>query len=218
MAWNKAEHTWAPPSLCSTGIEETLLAAGAPSLGTLGVISSVGGTAASFLGSQQQAAAAKASAESQATALRLKAAADQVQANQEAAYGQRQALIDRRKTDLVLSRSRALAASSGGFATDPSTLTLQQDIAGQGEYNALSNLAAGQTREAALNYQADIDRYQAGRYTTAAGMAGTAGLYSGAGTLFSGLGTLTSDLTRQRALKYASVNPSAAYGLDLGNY
>jgi hypothetical protein len=175
-----------------------LFGTGVSGLQAAGLASSVAGTGASLLGSQQTAKAARDAAESQATALRLKAAADKVQAGTEAGYYQRLALQDRRKEQLLLSRQQAVAAAGGGSATDPSTLTLLTDIAGQGEYNALSNLAAGNTREAALKYQSDIDLYQAGRYDKAAGMASTAGLYSGAGTLFSGLGTLTSDITRNK--------------------
>jgi hypothetical protein len=225
VAWN-LDHSWEPPSLCSTGIEETLLALGvgaagaapeaaaiaapvavaaAPAaaggfstLGALSTVAGIGGTVASLAGTQQQTRAAQQAANSQAAALQAKAAADRVQANTEAGYAQRLALNERRKTDLVLSRQRALAAAGGGYATDPSTLTLQQDTAGQGEYNALSQLAAGQTREAALNYQSDIDLYQAGRYRQAGAQAPVTGLYAGAGTLFSGLGTLTSNLDRQR--------------------
>jgi hypothetical protein len=173
---------------------------GFSALSALGTAASVGGTAASFLGTQQQSRAAQREANSQAEALRLKAAADRVQANTEAGYAQRLDLNERRKTDLVLSRQRALAAAGGGYTTDPSIITAAQGIAAQGEYNALSQLAAGQTREAALNYQSDIDLYQAGRYRSAAGMAPRTGLYAGAGTLFSGLGTLTSNLQRQNYL------------------
>jgi hypothetical protein len=246
VAWNP-DHSWTPPSLCSTGIEETLLALGvgaaaaAPEVGTaatflipgtatalpaaagaltagtafapaaaagggglssalgaLSTASTIGGTAAQLAGTQQQSRAAQQEANSQAAALQAKAAADRVQANTEAGYAQRLALNERRKTELVLSRQRSLAAAGGGYATDPSTITAAQDIAGQGEYNALSQLAAGQTREAALNYQSDIDLYQAGRYRQAGALAPRTGLYAGAGTLFSGLGTLTSNLDRQR--------------------
>jgi hypothetical protein len=134
-----------------------------------------------------------AAAASQSAALQAKSAADRVQANQEAAFAQRQALTERRKQELVLSRSRALAAAGGGEATDPSTLTLEGNIAGQGEYNALSNLAAGQTKEAALNYQSDIDLMQAGRYRQAGGIGSQAALYGG-------LGTLSTSLANSRVL------------------
>jgi hypothetical protein len=191
MAWNP-DHSWTPPSLCSTGIEEAIAIASAAA--------AVGGTATSVIGAQQAAGAQQQQAQSQAVALQAKAAADKVQANQEAAFGQRQALNERRKTELVLSQSRARAAAGGGFATDPSTLNLQSDIAGQGEYNALSQLARGQTQEAALRYQSDLDLFQSGRYRQAGDMASTTGLYTGAGALFSGLGTLATNQARLRYL------------------
>jgi hypothetical protein len=168
-----------------------------PTLGALSTAATVGGTAASFIGTQQAAQARQQEAYSQATALQARAAADRVQAGQEAASSQRLALNERRKTQLVLSRQQAVAAAGGGYATDPSTLTLGADIGAQGEYNALSQLAAGQTREAALKYQSDIDAAQAARYQQAGAMAPTTGLYAGAGTLFSGLGTLATNQERR---------------------
>lgn len=177
------ESEWFPPSLCSTGAE---------AIAALGLAATATSAGATILGTQNQAQAATRQADSQARALELKAAADRVQANQEAAYQQRQALTERRKTDLALSRAQAVAASQGGLATDPSTLNVEEGIAQQGQYNVLSAIAAGKTREASLNYQSDIDLFNAGRYREAGPVAARGAVYSGLGSL-AGLAGTTAD-------------------------
>lgn len=187
------DHEWFPSSLCSWESIPTIAAtagaaAAAPETGGTSLIPVIAGgvgAASTIAGTVLKARGASEEAQSQAAALQAKAAADRVQANTEAGYYQRQALADRRKTDLALSRGQAIAAAQGGNATDPSTVSLQQSIAGQGEYNALSQLAAGQTRESALNYQSDIDLFNARRYRNAVAPAVI-------GTYASGLGTLAS--------------------------
>jgi glutamine synthetase adenylyltransferase len=162
-------------------------------LAAAGLAATAASAGAGILGAKNQAQAATQQADSQARALELKAAADRVQASNEAAYQQRQAINERRKTDLALSQTQALAAKQGSSAaTDPSTLELTQDIAGQGEYNALSAIAAGRTKEAALNYQADIDLFNAGRYRQAGPVAARGAIYSGLGQL-AGLAGTTAD-------------------------
>jgi hypothetical protein len=181
VAWNPEDCTWSPASTCFTGAEIIAAIGTAVSLGT-----TVAGTLQSRSAAEDQAA-------SQSTALQAKAAADRMQANQEAAVAQRQAIDDRRKTQLVQSQLQARAAAGGGSAVDPSILTLSQGIAGQGEYNALSKLAAGETSGAALDYQATLDEAQAARYRRAGDIAANA-------ALFSGLGTLSSNVARSPLL------------------
>ena len=48
--------------------------------------------------------------------------------------GQQTMFKERNKTDLVASRALALAAASGGSATDPTTLGVIEDIRGEGAY------------------------------------------------------------------------------------
>jgi hypothetical protein len=159
-----------------------------PSTTTLGIISAVSalaGVGTGIAGTISSADAATEQAQSQAAALRAKAAADKAQANLELGYSQREALQQRRKTELALSRSQALAAAGGGLATDPSTLALESDIAGQGEYNALAALAAGQTRAGTLQQQADIDLFNADRYLRAGDIAQRGAIFSGIGNIAS---------------------------------
>lgn len=101
-------------------------------------------------------------AQAQALALRN-------QANADAAASQRQAEETRRQTGYVLSRAQALAASSGAGATDPTVVNLEGNIAGRGEYNALTQLYEGNISEGNLNSQAEAAR-NAGRATARAGV------------------------------------------------
>lgn len=76
-------------------------------------------------------------------------------ANNAIAASQRTALEERRKTNLLNSRVQAVAASSGGGATDPTVLNIMGDIAGQGEYNALTELYNGQSQADYLRSEAN---------------------------------------------------------------
>lgn len=150
-----------PPSLCHTGLE------------ALSAIASIGGTLLSASASSDDAAYKSAIA-------RRQAVLDKQKANEEAALGQRNAETQQRKADLVQSRARALAAASGTVATSPTEIAIEQDIAAQGGYNALSSLYEGASRARASSYQGDIDLFKANRIEAAAPL-------QVGGTLLSGL-------------------------------
>ena len=152
------------------GISEGLMAAGAlgSGLGTLGSASA-------------QSAAGKA----QQQAANYKAAQEGQQATQAIAAGQQNMFQQQRKTALTQSSLVARAAADGGSATDPTVLTLGQDIAGRGEINALDALWQGQDKATGLQAQANADRYNGAVAKQGADMASTGTLLSGAGTLFS---------------------------------
>ncbi|MEW6705013.1 MAG: hypothetical protein AB1430_09200 [Pseudomonadota bacterium] len=108
------------------------------------------------------------------------------------ATGQRHAIEERRQARLVES---ALQARAGGGGLDPTIVDLQSDIAGEGEYRALSALYEG--NEGALGMEAAADstlrgaraRARAADYQTA----GTilefgSSLYGGLNTRYSGRG------------------------------
>lgn len=75
---------------------------------------------------------------------------------EEFAASQRDAEQARKEATLANSRAQALAAASGGGAgTDaPTIIRLLQDTAGQGEYNAQTQLYGGKSRQAGLLDQA----------------------------------------------------------------
>lgn len=188
----------APEAIAATGAAEGATGVGAaaagtaaaggsllPSLGTIGTVASVGGTLLT-------AKAGLDNADYQAAVARSEAAALKQKANEDAAAAERSQITQNKKTELVQSRLRALAADSGTDATSPDILTTSGRIAGQGEYNALSSLYEGQSRARSDTYQADIDLFKADRTDAAAPLAAT-------GTI---LGGISSFADKRARLKY----------------
>lgn len=143
-------------------------------LATLATIASVGGSVLSGLGQIQAGKAANVNAKFQAGQL-------EQQAGQERASAQRVAIEQRRRATIANSNATAAAAASGGGATDPTILDITEDIAGQGEYNALSALFEGEEKARGLKLQAASTRMQGKQ-------AQRAGYISGASTIIGGTG------------------------------
>mgnify|MGYP001606871182 CR=1 FL=1 len=89
-------------------------------------------------------------------ARQYRSAADQldVQAAQQRAMSQREAIDQRRQARLATSRGLAVAAASGGGADDPSVVNLLADLEGEGEYRALTSLYNGEEQARAKEVQA----------------------------------------------------------------
>jgi hypothetical protein len=153
-------------------------------LGEIGTVASVAGTGISALSGMSQAQYQQLVAKREAEALKQKA-------NENAAAAQRVQITRERQTALALSRGQALAAASGGGATDPTVLNIQSDIAGQGEYNALTALYEGQSRARSDQYQADIDLFRAKRIQAGAPLAAT-------GTILGGVANFADRVARRR--------------------
>jgi hypothetical protein len=164
-----------PPGLCHIA-----------ALPVIGTIASIAGTGISAMGQMQQA-------DYQAAVARNEAIQQQYKANEDAAIGQRQMITQTRKTELAQSQAQAVAAASGTDAASPSTVTLQQDIAQQGGYNAMSALYEGIARSNADTAQAQIDLFKANQ-------AESAGPLAAMGTLFGGFGKLAGDISRSSSL------------------
>jgi hypothetical protein len=132
-----------------------------------------------------QAAYEQAVAKTQAQALQQKS-------NEDAAAAERQQIMQNRRTGLLTSRARALAAASGTDATSPTEVTNEGNIAQQGEYNAQSALYQGLSASRADQYQAQIDLFKANRI-------GAATLPAVGGTILSGISSFADKRAR---LKY----------------
>jgi hypothetical protein len=171
----------------------TVAAASGLGLGTVGAIASAGGTLLSAKAQADQADYAQKLAVIQAQNLRDKA-------NQDAAAGEQAQIQQNRKTDLVLSRARALAAGSGTEATSGDVLNTESQIAGQGNYNALTALYEGQAAARSDNQQADIALFR-GRQAQAALP------YEIGGTLLSGISSYARDRVRTRQYQLGGYNP-----------
>lgn len=90
------------------------------------------------------ARAAKAAAKQSKSAAKFEAGQYIQQAGQERATAQRQSIEERRAARLAESRAIAVAAASGGGASDPTVTKIVGNLAAQGEYNALSALYTGE--------------------------------------------------------------------------
>ncbi|WP_375460023.1 hypothetical protein [uncultured Enterovirga sp.] len=154
---------------------------------TLGLVS--GGL--SLMGSSDAAEGQRDQAESTARAQEMQAAAQERRANEERAASQREAIARDRKTELTLSRTQAVAASSGAGADDPTVLDLVGDTAAEGEYGELTALYEGHARATTLDDQATISRFTADRTRRAGPIAARA-------TMLSGLSSFASSVGRAR--------------------
>ncbi len=74
-------------------------------------------------------------------------------AGQERASGQRAAEEERRRAAFVDSRVRAVAASSGAGANDPTVQNIRADIGAEGAYRALTQEYDANTQAQSLEYQ-----------------------------------------------------------------
>ncbi len=145
------------------------LAAAAPYL-------AAAGAAVTTVSAIQQGQAQQQQAQAEARALVNKSNAD-------ASAAQRQAQDYRRQAQYAISRGQALAAASGAGATDPTVVNVLGQIAGEGDYRALTSLYTGETQS-----QNDLSGAQAARNEGSA--AGKAGFLRGISTLLSDTGQL----------------------------
>lgn len=150
------------------------------------------GGLASGAGTLGSASAQSAAGKAQQQAANYKAAQEDQQATQAIAAGQQNMFQQQRKTALTQSTLTARAAADGGTATDPTVLSLSQDIAGRGEINALDALWQGQDKATGLQAQASADRYNGAVAQQGADLTSTGTLLSGGASMLSGFGKLPS--------------------------
>lgn len=151
-------------------------------IAALPLIMTVASTAFTVMGSLSDAANAKASSRAQQNILNMQAAQAKLvsdrnatmlqdqknydaaqqesQANSAAATGQRASIEEQRKMRLAQSRAQAVGAASGAGALDPTALNIDSKIAGEGTYNALTQLYAGDTEAQSLKTGAALSRYE----------------------------------------------------------
>lgn len=103
----------------------------------------------------------------------------QQQAGQSRAEGQLRAVQERRSARYVQSRALAVAAASGAGASDPTVVNLISDIAGEGEFRALTSLYEGESAGNKMEYGAKIRRREGKAAATSSAL-------NAAGTLLSG--------------------------------
>lgn len=158
-------------------------------MAAIGTIATVIGAVAGLGGTLMSAQAARAQGQAEAQARELEARAMERRAKEDAAAAQREGIRRSREASLVASRQQALAAASGGSATDKTVLDLMAGTAEEGAYQAASALYEGQSRAAGLESQAAISRFQGQQ-------ARRAGRINAGATMLSGLSTFGTGMAR----------------------
>lgn len=136
----------------------------------------IAGTLFSAIGSIGAGKAAKRSADAEAARLRR-------QAGQTRASAQREALEAKRSSRYAQSRALAVAASSGAGANDPTVQNIIADLAGEGEYGALTALYEGEERALGMEDTATATQREGRAKRTAGYLQGASTLLSGASSL-----------------------------------
>lgn len=135
----------AAPAAAGTAAAGTAAAgSGLSTLGTLGTLASVGGTVLSGVAAAQQGKAMEAEVKRQAT--------------EERAIASRKAEERRRDTARVISRQKAVAASSGAGVTNPTILDIIGDTAQRGSFLERTETDIGARSASTLRAQGAMAR------------------------------------------------------------
>ena len=176
----------------------------------------IAGSLNSFMGNNASASAAADSGRRvQAGSLFQATQLDQ-QAGQSIASSQIAALDQARQGRLLASRALAVAAASGGGATDPTITRLISNIAGESAYRSATALYQGEDRARLLRMEADAKRYE-GDLAVQSGDAKASAYRSAAiGSLFSAGGTLFSKYGMGSTSSPGTGTATAASVIDAG--
>lgn len=148
----------------------TFLAAAAPYLAVAGTVLTAGSLFAAGEAEEDIGRARLAAAERDKAAKEFEAEQLEVLAKQEVAASQREALEEERQAKLRASRALAVAAASGGGASDPTVIDIIANLRGEGAYRAGLRLYEGEER-ARLNLLEARERRFAGASALAEGQA-----------------------------------------------
>ncbi len=127
----------------------------------------------------------KAEADATERAAAVEAAGLRARAAEERTAAQGEARNYDRRTKQVMGKQVALAAASGGGATDPTILDLIGETAAHGEEQRLAAMAKGESAARGLEDKAAYGSWQAGTRATSTRAKGDAAL---TGSIFEGLG------------------------------
>lgn len=111
-------------------------------------------------GAQSSAAAARENAAAIQAEKQYEAAQLESNAMQVTAAGQRKAAEDQRMAKIVASRALAVAAASGGGASDPTIVRLMSRIAGEGEYRRAVDIYDAEDRARTMRMRAAGSIYE----------------------------------------------------------
>lgn len=130
-------------------------------------------------------------AKAESKALRGEAVQLEAQAGQDRASSQRSAIENRRQSRLLQSRALALAAASGGGASDPTVVNILSRLEGEGEYRALVSLYEGEEAARSKLMQAAARRKEAKNVKTAGYLGAGAKILEAGATMYGRFGGST---------------------------
>lgn len=122
--------------------------------------------------------------QAQAGALKSEAKQYEIGASNIRGMGQREAVEERRQADIQQSRALALAAASGGGASDPTVMDIMARLAGEGEYRALSKMYSAETEAQGYDNAAKVRKFEAKNTRTAALIGGAGSILGAAAKQF----------------------------------
>ena len=107
-------------------------------------------------------------------------------ANDAMAMGQRQAYDIVTQGQYISSKALAMAAGSGGGASDPTIMAIQARTAGEVAYRSAAAIYGGQSRARNLNLNADAEEWSGKEAELQGNKAGSAGQLASVATLLKG--------------------------------
>jgi len=175
-------------------------------------------SAMSIVGNGMQMGAKLNYGDAQRSAADYEAAQLEQNAGQQAASAQRSAMEDRRQAQIAQSRALAVAAASGGGASDPTVINIISRLSAEGTYRSMSDLYEGREKARQMQEQAAASRYsgqraqQAARLSAAATAVQEVARRSVSKTAISGASSLYSKYAMQSNPGKLSYDPGAGYG------
>lgn len=129
-----------------------------------------------------------AGANAQAGQLRSEATQLDAMAGTDRASSQRTAAEQKRQARIIQSRALAVAAASGGGASDPTVINILSRLEGEGEYRSLVALYEGEESARSKEAQAIARRKEAKNVKRAGYISAASTVLSGASTMYSRFG------------------------------
>lgn len=178
----------------------------------MATIFTVLGAVVSAVGTIAAGAAASRQANAQAAAQEHAAQVADQKAMQERAVAQHQSFEKRREARFAQSTLLARSAASGASASDPTVISLGENIAERSEYMALTDMYRGEQAGRDQESQAELNRWSAGILRDEADMAMTGGFLRAGSTVLSGASSAFGQYSGARSGGFVGAQPVAAVG------
>lgn len=142
-------------------------------------------------------------------AARQNAAQDLQNAGEVRASGQRAAAVELKKAQYIESRAQALAGASGAGAQDPNVVNTIGDIAGEGEYRALTSMYDANSRANAYINDANAGIARGNDESTGALLKGITSIAGQGASMYDKYGNKTTPYADFYQRKGLTMNPAS---------